>query len=42
MPDNRVFLPRLPEGATEEVLKAHFGHFGEITDCCTFIAPLHS
>jgi cold-inducible RNA-binding protein len=31
--DNRVFLPRLPQGATEDVLKAHFSRFGDIKDC---------
>ena len=32
--DNRIFLPRLPEGiAREDVLKTHFQRFGNITDC---------
>ena len=30
--NNRVFLPRVPAGGTEDVIKAHFSRFGDITD----------
>ena len=32
--ESRIFLPRIPAGATDEVLRAHFARYGEITDCC--------
>lgn len=38
--DNRIFLPRLPEAiAREDVLKAHFQRFGDITDCYLVCIP---
>ena len=38
--DNRIFLPRLPEGiAREDVLKTHFQRFGNITDCYLVRTP---
>jgi cold-inducible RNA-binding protein len=38
-PNNRVFLPRIPEGATTEVLRKHFGRFGAISDCFIPVYP---
>jgi RNA recognition motif-containing protein len=37
--DNRVFLPRLPEGVTDEALRSHFARFGEISDVYIPIHP---
>ena len=37
--DNRVFLPRLPEGVTDEALRSHFARFGEISDVYIPVHP---
>jgi len=37
--DNRVFLPRLPEGVTDEELRSHFARFGEISDVYIPVHP---
>ena len=39
MSGNRVFLPRLPVGATDEGLRTHFSRFGEIIDCYIPVVP---
>ncbi len=38
-PNNRVFLPWIPEGATDEVLREHFGRFGRISACFIPVDP---
>ena len=38
--NNRVFLPRIPEGATDEALREHFGRFGDIADCYIPVNPM--
>jgi len=37
--DSRVFLPRLPEGTTDEVLRVHFARFGDISDVYIPVHP---
>jgi hypothetical protein len=37
--DSFVFLPRLPEGVTDEALRSHFARFGEISDVYIPVHP---
>ena len=37
--DSRVFLPRLPEGVTDEALWSHFARFGKISDVYIPVHP---